>query len=479
MNPTPVFNRIFILGLLFTLLPFFLIAAFTHPAAFDDFQFAMMVFKHGSWGAVDYFYHSWSGRYMSTAVAAYLNPLIFKSWLLNYKLFPVVALLLTILAGSYFFSSFRGPGQKTNWFGAFGFSIAFLAIFLFSIPTVAEIFYWFTGASVYLSGILLFFLLAGSVSNFTASRNSLSRFLFGGVALLAIAAIMGTNESIMLAVLFLSFIAVVYSFITKQKNAFFFLLLFVVGLLAAIVSIKSPGNALRASQLHGSESMYSIPLLITAGVKSCMFSALKIVGWLNSFTLILFFVLFLPIGLALLNRHPGLSRITKIHPLIGLFLSLIFFSVQAFPSFLGVGDMEPRVWNSVYFFFLLACLYNLMVLINYFKPFLEKADFRFLAPVQILTVLLLIFSGEGNVNKAYLDLGIRARGYDASLKERYALIERSKGSDVVVSPIMERQYKYPKTIFSSEITTKPDASKVGMAAYFGIKSIRLSKDPER
>ena len=191
-------------------------------------------------------------------------------------------------------------------------------------------------------------------------------------------------------------------------------------------------------------------------------------------------ILFTPFALTLINENAWLKKLTSIHPVLNFLIIIVFLSVQAFPSYLGMTDVDPRVWSSIYFFFLVSWFFNWLVLVNFFKPQVEQLNYSNLYAIKIILILILLFSAQGNINQAYLDLFTKAPQYSAHLNERYKLIQASKGKDLVVPPIFERTYKYPKTIFSSDISTNAlDYRNTSVSEYFGLKSIRISKEPVR
>jgi hypothetical protein len=456
----------------------FLLSLFNFPAGFDDFNNAVLVSKKGNWLFNTYVYNEWSGRYSLSVILTYLNPIEYGYWDSGIKVAPIITLVLLILSSLYFILSVFTKNMKYE--RALLYSLLFRTIFLYAVPSVSELIYWFTGAATYTSGIVFFLLFLGSIIRFSNSNVLGAKIFYLIIAVLCLIAAIGTNESALMAMILSTFIILVASFIIHSKNRLFFILVFAITIAAALFSIKAPGNTVRSLGMHNGESIYSFQKLLKAISQSLYFTTVNAVGWMNNFALIITSLLFTPAALALMRQNLWLKKVTSVHPLLSLFLTIIFLSVQAFPSYLGMTDVDPRVWSSIYFFFLLSWFFNWLVLVNFFKARIENYDYTKLAPLKVVLVLILLFSAQGNINQAYLDLVTRAPLYSANLRERYKLIEASKGKDLVVPPIFERLYKYPKTIYSTDITTNTgDYRNTSLSEYFGLKSIRLSKEPVR
>jgi hypothetical protein len=470
-------NQFFIISLLFSLFPFYLLSIYNHPAAFDDFQMAVLTLKKGNWAFAKYSYNGWSGRYTATVIWAYLNPLLNNSWRVDVKLVPVVALSLFVLSVFFFFRALLGTNSLNR---IFLITLCLVSLYLFAIPNVADLFYWFTGAAVYPFGISAFLFSIGCIIILFKNQNSFYKNLYLILSIILVVTAIGTNESLLLAILILSILSLIASIIINSKAKIYFLLLLIFVSIAAYASIAAPGNAVRTSIIYGEGNSISLTAFVVSVAKAVYFTFVNAVGWMNNFALIIASLLFIPSALTLISQNLWLKKVTSIHPLLSLLITIVFLSVQAFPSYLGAGDVDPRVWSSIYFFFLLCWFFNVLVLLNFFRPRVEQVDFSKLAPLKPVLVFILLFSAQGNINQAYLDLFTRAPQYSAHLEERYKRILASKGKDLVVPPIFERLYKYPKTIYVMDITTNAkDGRNTRMSEYFGLKSIRLSKEPAR
>lgn len=87
------------------------------------------------------------------------------------------------------------------------------------------------------------------------------------------------------------------------------------------------------------------------------------------------------------------------------------------------------------------------------------------------------------VHQAYVNLAYKARAYDTAQRQRYQLLRqahRQGRRELTVPLLFAHEYQYPTTIFLHELeTSAQDITNAGMAAYFGLDSVRLQRLPLR
>jgi hypothetical protein len=471
---TSSFDKFFYWGLIAAILPFLFISAFIHPTAYDDFQNALRVLHKGEFLYMYDLYVEWTGRYTLCLLEAYLNPLLFQDWLVGVKIFPVILLLGFIGAFTLFFKALfqETSGYRT----AFKATLVFFSLYLFSVPKINELFYWFAGAATYTFGPLLFVLYCYFLLKFEAAKSAWKRYFNFLLAIIAIVGVIGSNESILMACLVFNFYLAIWAFYEKNENRYFYLFLFFIVLAASCFSIFAPGNFARSAGVSTGESVFAVSRLLKAVIKSVMFTGLTVASWANNLVLILATILAFRPAKNLLKRNVLLQRLVRINPVILAIASLLFLMSQAFFSYLGTGDLEPRIWGAIYIFFLFTWFLNFLCLINYFDRF-EGFGFFNRKLLKASLLVIMFFSISGNTNQAYLDLLFRAPDYNKNYLARYELIKNSQQKDLEVPPIFEGEYSYPRTIFVKDINPDPkDFLNVRAAEYFGLKSIKLIQE---
>ncbi len=191
----------------------------------DDYIYAAQSRDLGLFVYMKELYFTWGGRYFSYSVNA-LSPVIFDSYTMLPKVFPIVYFVLFLL-GCYL--NFRIYFKEKLNVALFN-SLLFFLFYTLCLGSISEHYFWFSGANVYfLSHILLLFFL------FFWQKKSLSSF-HKAVIVLLIMILMGTNEVVALFLLmFLGAAFLSY----KTKEHFFYLL---VGFLFFLFLFAAPGN---------------------------------------------------------------------------------------------------------------------------------------------------------------------------------------------------------------------------------------------
>jgi hypothetical protein len=83
-------RRVFFMGILISLVPYFILAFFSYPST-DDFAYATKVLDYGFWAGQIETYNTWSGRYFATLLLSF-NP-VAQKWIWGFPLLPIALLL--------------------------------------------------------------------------------------------------------------------------------------------------------------------------------------------------------------------------------------------------------------------------------------------------------------------------------------------------------------------------------------------------
>ncbi len=403
-----------LLVLSLALLPFLILAAYCHPSA-DDFWLTNMVIAQGPWQAQADIRQNWSGRYTSMFLGSF-NPLVYRSFTF-YKILPV--LFFTFLTiGLYRFLVFLTQKQFSRKV-CVALALAFLIIYLHQMHTVAQSFYWMSGAITYqTANILLVFFLA---SWYRYSRLEVNEQSWGqkiSITFLLVATI-GCNETTMAMVAFLIGCLVLIS-VFKRRADYFLIWLAMVTVVACSLVILAPGNTIRSQEYPLQHDLdFALVYALLVPVNNSL-------NWLVNSPVFLISGLLL---LAVAQKLPQLSLFTRIHPVVAL---IILYGCLASGYFVAYWSKHaaspPRAQDTIYFVFLLGWLVNLFIFIPY-------AQQRYTIPTLpgYATHLLLIwgiafvfYSKQSHVRTAYVDLlSGQASRYNQEMQARYTALKSS------------------------------------------------------
>ena len=227
------------------LLPWLALGWFNQPF-WDDFGHAAQARRYGVWGAQQYLYQHWTGRYFSSWLLTAANPLTY-GWVAGLRLVPLLALgglgLALLLA-------LRGLGGRAlGWRRALGGAAALLLALLYTLPGPYSAFYWFASAAIYQVGTVLLVLLPLATWRAGQASGWVARAGWYGLATLCAAALAGTNELTLLLAAWLLAAGTVLAYRrTGWAGARPWLGLLAVALAGGAVLLAAPGNAVRLAQ---------------------------------------------------------------------------------------------------------------------------------------------------------------------------------------------------------------------------------------
>jgi hypothetical protein len=452
------------------LTPYFVNVAFNEPSM-DDYRYAANYLSNEFWYLQGHMYKYWAGRYAATALL-YLGPLSFGSFI-AYKL-AAVLLLLLMLWSIYFVLWPQLPivgVLRRHLVILLGF-----ATWLSCVPSMAQGFYWFSGAYTYFPAVVLFNVFFGLLFRLRRfrvddpqweSRSGGLEFLFALVSVGLMAVAMGLNEVIAVYGLGLLFVVNIAAWWRRGRPDWSLAFVSVAALAFALVSYLAPGNAIRSAGYEKAKDV-----VLTA--------------WKSPAYLVWFAQYFLsfPLLVALMAAIRPLAR--RSHSVVAwlygpvarwtVLLLMFGFALATFVLGVWATGVRParRALNVLHYyeFALLGIAWAQWVLA--YPDFWVRLRSRI--PVAdsalvIMAALTLLFSG--NTREAFVDMLYRGPAYRTEMNERYGRV--AVGGDVVVDPIVNK----PKTLFFEDITEDPAVwQNVEMSRYFGVSSIRLSRpDP--
>ena len=267
-----------ILSLLSMLFPFVVLAMFNNPSA-DDYEAADHTLRSGFWKTQVSNYMGWQGRYFSEALLS-INPLVIRSFLI-YKLIPLMLLMMLFhalyqlvgeLAGKYY--------KKRKIFIA---ALSLLTLYIFNMSSVAQGFYWYSGAMTYqLANILMVYLCVYIIRLHKIQQ--IGKIMLGTLlCCILVLAIAGLNESSMLLLVLLILSMLIWNVYKTQKVNWILFTLFIASLIGMYFVVTSPGNSVRIFVEHQPQQSTSF------AIKASIIHSLKnIFYWGTLFPMVLF-----------------------------------------------------------------------------------------------------------------------------------------------------------------------------------------------
>lgn len=482
-----------------SMLPLYLIARYAFPSA-DDFVHLGVTAKAwaqtnsiteviaAAWENTLNRFWEWQGNFSYILID--LQPASFGEQ--YYGLTTVITLTMLII-GMLFFTrvllhGYMKASNSTCWI--ISLLMLFLAIQYMYEPV--EGMYWHPGAFgytfFYAIGLWMNGLLLKMIKSTTVRRQILC--FIPAVILAPIVG--GSNYSTALVSAMLIFILICYTVMKKQRqNTVFLMIVFFMLIVALMVSILAPGNALR-QQTVGEASV----------IKGFITSVVYAVYSMANATTVPALLVWLFIA-PLIYRLAKSSKQDFSHPLWATVLLFGLYAALGMPCFYALGFAIPeRNINLIYFSYYPVVLCAMYYLMGWFShKFAEKES-----PLSIITlyekrfgtvftVFCLIFAlscggqmvvGKGEdgglafermpagMSAAYSMLTGEAQEYHAQMLERAEICRSAPGEDVVLPPLTAE----PWVLTYLDITEdQTDWKNTAMAEYYGNASVRLQSNP--
>lgn len=490
------YSKIFITFALIILVLMLRNSFFAHPSV-DDFSINMAIGSYGGvLGAFVDYYNSWGGRFSASIIM-----------LMFVKYFDVVHSFyifssLSVLLGAYSFFYFLGS------FGNFytkerlrELSVCVFLLFVASLSTVPQAFYWLSGGVTYLLGPAFLLLLLGRLLRLSQGKDAATGKINIGISFIFAFLLAGFSEVLSITTVAIFFICtsalyillkfgypvrakegkhVLPSEISAHQRAIFRHWLYsLLGICTgAYFLLTAPGNGVRLGVLvtnvrqkytHLGEMSFVVEKGFVSGT-NYIFEVLPMLFALSAF----------PIFLTRLNSifsqiHCSLLKLNKaviILCLVGLMIVVIcpffvsYYSLHGYP-----GQRSLIISNAVLassFPFVFVCLARLFGLDENIYSRLFRTRMQ-----KSMLILLFIFGAyNSNLKKIILDSLWEASAYNQELKERYRYIyqQKAKGVFNITVPAL---VNCPETICFGDIESVVDNFKNrGCAHYFGLKAIK-------
>jgi hypothetical protein len=441
---------------LFSVIPLLFLSYFNNPGS-DDFDYEFKrPFSQIIQTQIE-LYHGWSGRYFSIPFMS-INPDIYITYCF-YKYYPIVIILLFLLSLFWFFKIIFSNENNLKIASFVGF---FVFLFCLQLPDMCQTFFWYSSSICYQFGNVLFVLF---LTSFIAYKKS-KRILYLFFALLTVVAAIGSNEMLMLLILFSSIWFLISKNYYAKKIDFSEIILFAVIVFFSILVVVAPGNTVRLVR----EGVVNNHNLISSLVKSAFYLVSYFIDW------------FPMIVLAAFVFSDSLSAISKnckdksvlIHPMVSLVGMITLFFPCFFVGFWTHNSILPvRALNAIYFFFLLFALYFLFCVQHFLK---SKFNFEFQLSKTTKVVLGIILIGfvfsNTPISQAYFDFfSGKAYRYNNEMENRFELIRKSEKKECELPALIN----LPLTIYSRDVigltNDKNNWKNIEIARYFRKKSI--------
>jgi hypothetical protein len=446
------------------LLPFAILSFFSHPQA-DDFDAATSTMRMGYFKAIAFTYMNWNSRWFSAAIMQ-ASPLVFNS-IYVYKALPIMLLFLFVWALFAFVKAILPEIKRPReaWLCALALSVLYLS----SMPSVAQGFYWMPGAIGYqLANIMMLFLWAhlAGVLRSTTHKSSRWTLIFCTILIFAIT---GSNQISLILILFMLAATLVWRLIQYRRMDRLFVKLLILAAIAAAIVALAPGNHARMERASD-----VIDLLATTQ-KSIQTMTQLATDQVNDPLLLLLTICAIPYFAAKV-KSSNVAR-PVLNPLVLSVLWICSMLATVAPIIHLFPEWTPkRILNVTCLLFILGWFLILYEIIRYWGL---KRSFRItslpvsVSAAMILVIALAALTGKNNIRTAWENLlSGDAYRYDRELRQRYEKITGCAQDICVVPPLSV----FPGTLYYKDIDADPESwPNKPYAEYFGKQAVMLGK----
>lgn len=362
---------------------FFVSTAYFNRFAADDFYFINEIKAKSSY---DIFYHlqfNWNGRYFSNAILAWCiqwgsSP----SFLMIFNLISILLLYLSINRLVNKVVLLYNINLKQRSFIAF----IILSVFFFTSKAVNDVWFWYSGAAIYLSTTIALFLL---LSVLITPKKTPVDFM---ILIMASTAIPGANEA-MAIILILFFIF--WLVVIKPKNKLPILLALTIMLIGFFINYSGNGTAYRDKITPSLNAMDVVLYTGYATVKTLFFQ---------------FHKTFLPaliLALPLIFLRIKIKDKERFNPIKEFIFSSILISGVVFINHLiaviPLGALSPERITIVSSVLILILLLRYLILLGNKITISEKAKKVILLTntIGMLIFVVVMFNRHKNYAEAY------------------------------------------------------------------------------
>lgn len=311
------------------LLGFLITACFALPYA-DDFGYA----KDSANGIIPYIYNyymSWGGRYS----AAFFTAIMARAFNEQYWAVGWLIILSTLCGFTILLKTILHQWKRSLLAAVvicgFYFTIT-PSIFhggpAGAVRTFYESLFWIAGAATYQLGNVFFILLLASLNKyFNTTKLKVIYFILSTIFLILT---IGSNETILFAVVILSGFAWIIS-IASRKQRIFWSTILLIALVFSLISVLAPGNTIRAADFPKGHQLFFASYLST----------------IHGLTLTITYLINPFFWLYLVTIYPLINKLYQLYPAIINHINLLFVAMIGlvillfFPSGWAVGGGPP------------------------------------------------------------------------------------------------------------------------------------------
>ena len=416
-----------------------------------------------------YVYQTWLGTYFSIFLII-LSPLNIG----NVQWLRVMMTFCTILFVIAFFLFTKSVVQYLGWKNNVARMLAGLVLFiLFFCNAYPQVFYWFSGSTVYLMPVELGLLgIAGMIYAEKKHSRLLLVFSCVGVFCMSGGALQGAGLGCYLILLLL-----VHQTLREKKVSLYYGAVFIVAVVGALINTLAPGNYVRHAEM-GDTKLHFLPMFLN--------SIKIVVKQMADFCSNPFYLVFL-IGILLI----GIKCIPSFSKGILYFL-LTVVSVFAIPVVCAYPVvLAYNASGIVYFanrnhflldFSILLSFCGIMLLlgmqIQKCKYFRFGRNFIVFSGLISGIILILNFSAirdQAGIYMWYNVLNGKIKEHYKLVEAMYEKIENSPEEDVLIN--QSELTTVPRGCYYDAVVVDPEAwTNKAIAEFYGKKTVRLSEE---
>lgn len=411
---------------IFSLIPIVFISVYSFPNA-DDFGFGnlthkaylsggiLSMFKMAIYNVID-FYYNWQGTYSAIFLFS-LQPGIFNEQ--YYFLSHLILISSFILANIYFLNV-----VLTKISTKFKYIIILIILWIqiqFVYDAVSS-FYWYNGSIYYTFFYSLELILIGELF-----KNK-PKFLMVMILSLIIA---GGNFVTSLNLMLILGLFNLYHFYVKSKTRYYYLISLVLLSLGMLISIKAPGNSVRALY-YQDVSLGALDAIYFSFIRAFEFSY-RLFNFSNLFSMLVILILLKDTYHYFKFKYP-------------LLVLVIFFGIYAAhftaPLYaMGYANLWTRIINIIYFKSYYLLLLSLYYLVGYFKLY-RFFNFKILkfSVLALIISLSIEFKNSLTYQSLISLINHSAYNYHLQWQDRLKLLKDDKIKKVEFEKIKARNH---------------------------------------
>jgi len=461
----------FIIIFLLILLPFVILSLFSHPAS-DDFCFAQNTITKGILGAQIDWYNNWTGRYFSTLLNS-LSPMAL-GYYGGQKLVGIAGILGICLSLFYFFHTLFK--NKILFEEKLLLSLSIASLYILTIPSLIEGFYWMAGSTTYIWGNIFFMIFIALIYKvFTQKVNAKIYIL---IAILSIF-IIGSNEAIMVVTDLIIFFALILQFLKKLSTKWIFLLFFIIACIFSSIVYFAPGNEIRSLNVISEyKNNFSYALNNSLSFTSDYYSKTP--------NLLLLGISFIFTAILISNISKTKKNISFLNIIIPIILGIVSIIIVSFLIYWSTGlPITTRTVSIVSMLFLFSWFSTLYFLTLWILNVIHS---KITAKTNIIKLTLILIGTfiifytfinnpkSYNFNNALFDLySGDAYRFDQQLLQRREYIKLNKQQAEIEVPQLKT---LPISISFTDLSSNSNEyQNVCESHYFGVKSLKGTVNP--